>query len=79
VLVLEASGHRRGPAVSVLVLTLAAGYALVLLWPWSREFFALALPTPAIVATAAGGATFVLTALWLADARFAPGKAHRQE
>jgi hypothetical protein len=49
VLVLEASGHRRGPAVSALVLALAAGYALVLLWPWSREFFALAAPTPAIL------------------------------
>jgi P-type E1-E2 ATPase len=76
VLVLEASGRRRGPAVSALVLALAAGYALVLLWPWSREFFALATPSPAILATAAGGSAFVLSALWLADARFAPGRAH---
>jgi cation-transporting P-type ATPase E len=79
VLVLEASGHRRGPAVSALVLALAAGYALVLLWPWLREFFALAAPTPAILATAAGGSAFVLTALWLADPRFAPGRAHEPE
>jgi P-type E1-E2 ATPase len=79
VLVLEASGHRRGPAVSALVLALAAGYALVLLWPWSREFFALAAPAPAILATAAGGSAFVLTALWLADPRFAPGRAHEPE
>jgi P-type E1-E2 ATPase len=79
VLVLEASGSRRGPAVSALVLALAAGYALVVLWPWSREFFALAVPTPAILVTAAAGSVFVLTALWLADARFAPGRAHREE
>jgi hypothetical protein len=79
VLVLEASGERRGPAVSALVLALAAGYVLVLTWPWSREFFALAAPSPTIFATAIGGSAFALTALWLADARFAPGRAHREE
>jgi cation-transporting P-type ATPase E len=79
VLVLEASGQRRGPAVSALVLTLAAGYALVLAWPWSREFFALAAPSPTIIATAVGGSAFALTALWFADARFAPGRAHGEE
>ena len=79
VLVLEASGARRGPAVSALVLALAAGYALVLLWPWSREFFALATPSPEILATAVGGSAFVLAALWLSDARFAPGRAHAAE
>jgi hypothetical protein len=61
------------------VLALTAGYALVLLWPSSREFFALAIPTPAILATAVGGSAFVLSALWLADARFAPGRAHQSE
>jgi hypothetical protein len=65
--------------VSALVLALAAGYALILLWPWAREFFALAAPSPAILATALGGSAFVLTALWLADARFAPGRAHEEE
>ena len=79
VLVLEASGRQRGPAVTGLVLALAAGYALVVLWPWAREFFALATPTPAILATAIGGSAFVLTALWLADARFAPGRAYTGE
>ena len=79
VLVLEASGRRRGPAVSALVLGLAGGYALVLAVPWAREFFALASMTPAILATAVGGTAFVLTALWLADARFAPGRAHGAE
>ena len=76
VLVLEASGRLRGAAVSTLVLALAAGYGLVLAWPWSREFFALVWPSPAMLATAAGGSALVLTGLWLADARFAPGRAH---
>jgi hypothetical protein len=77
--VLEASGRRRGRAVSALVLGLASGYAVVLAVPWAREFFALASMTPVILATAVGGAAFVLTALWLADARFAPGRAHGAE
>ncbi len=46
------------------------------LWPWAREFFALSAMTPVILATALGGSAFVLTVLWLADARFAPGRAH---
>jgi magnesium-transporting ATPase (P-type) len=76
VLVLEAAGRKRGAAVSSLVLALAAGYALVLAWPWSRDFFALAIPSPAMLATAAGGSALVLLGLWLADPRFAPGQAH---
>ena len=76
VLVLEASGRVRGAVVSTLVLALAAGYVLVLLWPVSREFFALVVPTPAMLATAAGASVFVLTVLWIADPRFAPGRAH---
>jgi P-type E1-E2 ATPase len=79
VLVLEASGHRRAPAVSALVLALATAYALILVWPWSREFFALATPTPSILATALVASAFVLTALWFADPRFAPGRAHGEE
>ncbi len=76
VLVLEAAGRRRGTAVSGLVLGLATAYGLVLAWPWTREFFALAVPSPTVLATALGGAAFVLVGLWFADARFAPGKAH---
>ncbi|HET9324090.1 MAG TPA: HAD-IC family P-type ATPase [Gaiellaceae bacterium] len=76
VLVLEASGRLRGAVVSTLVLALAAGYVLVLLWPVSRDFFALVVPTPAMLATAAGASVLVLTALWIADPRFAPGRAH---
>ncbi|HEU4942621.1 MAG TPA: HAD-IC family P-type ATPase, partial [Gaiellaceae bacterium] len=79
VLVLEAAGRLRGAAVSTLVLALAAGYGLVLAWPWSREFFALVWPSPAMLATAAGGSALVLVGLWLADPRFAPGRAHTAE
>ena len=76
VLVLEAAGRKRGAVVSSLVLSLAAGYALVLAWPWAREFFALAPLSPAMLDTAAGGSALVLTGLWLADPRYAPGRAH---
>lgn len=76
VLVLEASGRKRGAAVSTLVLALAAAYVLVLVWPPALDFFALVTPSPAMVATALGGAALVLCGLWLADPRFAPGRAH---
>jgi cation-transporting ATPase E len=79
VLVLEASGRRRGAAVSALVAALAAGYALVLVWGWSQEFFALAPPSAAILASAAGGSALVLLGLWLSDPRFAPGRAHEAD
>ena len=79
VLVLEAAGRKRGAVVSTLVLSLAAAYALVLAWPWAQEFFALAPPSIPMIATALGGATLVLVGLWLADPRFAPGRAHAVE
>ena len=79
VLVLEAAGRKRGAVVSTLVLSLAAAYALVLAWPRAQEFFALASPSIPMIATALGGAALVLVGLWLADPRFAPGRAHAVE
>ena len=79
VLVLEAAGRKRGAVVSTLVLSLAAAYALALAWPRAQEFFALAPPSIPMIATALGGATLVLVGLWLADPRFAPGRAHAVE
>jgi P-type E1-E2 ATPase len=74
ILALEASGRRRGAAVSGLCAVLAAGYFLVLLTPFAREFFELAPPGPVILVTAAAGAAFALTGLWLTDERFVPGR-----
>jgi cation-transporting P-type ATPase E len=76
VLVLEASGRRRGTAVLGLCIGLAAGYMAVLVVPWARDFFALAAPDPAIVATALVGAGLAIAGLWLTDERFAPGRAY---
>jgi cation-transporting ATPase E len=76
VLVLEASGRRRGTAVLALCLTLGAAYVAVLVAPWARDFFALAAPGALIAATALVGAGFAITGLWLTDERFAPGRAY---
>jgi cation-transporting ATPase E len=70
ILVLEASSRLREAAVGALCLALAVVYALVLLFPPTRDFFALAAPTPAIVLTAAVGALLPPAALWLTDERF---------
>jgi magnesium-transporting ATPase (P-type) len=75
ILPLEASGRRRGAAVSTLCAALAVSYFLVLLSPGGRDFFELAVPGPAILAIAAAGAAFALGGLWLTDDRFVPGRA----
>jgi magnesium-transporting ATPase (P-type) len=74
ILALEASGRRRGAAVSVLCGALAIGYFLVLLTPATRHFFELSVPGPVVLMTAAAGAAFALTGLWLTDERFVPGR-----
>ena len=74
ILALEASGRRRGVAVSALCAALAVGYLLVLVTPSTRGFFELAVPGPAILVIAAVGAAFALAGLWLTDERFVPGR-----
>jgi cation-transporting ATPase E len=71
VLVLEASGRKRGPAVVALCAAMAGLYALCLALPAAREFFDLAAPTLAILGGAAGGAAISLCALALSG--FTPG------
>ena len=76
VLVLEATGRRRGSLVFSLCVVLAGVYVSMLTVPAARDFFALAGPSPLVLGTAACGATLALIGLWLSDERFAPGRAH---
>jgi magnesium-transporting ATPase (P-type) len=69
---LEASRGRRRVAVSGLCGLMAVAYAFVLAVPWSRSFFELAVPTPAIVGIALVGAAIAVTGLLLTDDRFRP-------
>jgi cation-transporting P-type ATPase E len=72
VLALEASGRRRGAAVSALVAVLGALYVLALAFPFTRNFYELAAPNPGILVVAAFGAAFAIVSLWLTDDRFVP-------
>jgi magnesium-transporting ATPase (P-type) len=74
ILALEAAGRRRGAAVTALCVVLLALYFLALAVPFSRHFFALAAPTPGMILISAAGAALALTALWLTDERFVPGR-----
>jgi cation-transporting ATPase E len=67
---LEASRGKRRAAVSALCGLMALTYAAVLALDWSRHFFALAVPTPAIVGIALVGAGIAVSGLLLTDDRF---------
>lgn len=69
---LEASRGKRGAAVSALCGLMAFTYAAVLALGWSRHFFALAVPTPAIVGIALVGGAIAVSGLLLTDDRFRP-------
>jgi magnesium-transporting ATPase (P-type) len=73
IVALEAAGRRRGTAVLVLCLVLAAIYVAVLLVPFSRSFFALAEPSLAIGLIAAGGCLISIGGLVLSSDDFIPG------
>ena len=77
IVVLEASGRRRGTAVIALCLALAALYVVVLLVPFARSFFALAQPTLASALIAAGGCLVAIGGLVLSSDKFVPGGASR--
>jgi P-type E1-E2 ATPase len=74
ILVLEASGRIRAAAVTVLCAVLGFCYALVLILPAGRDFFALAKPTVAIVVVAGVGIALAAGGLWLVDPGFLPGR-----
>ena len=72
ILALEASGLRRGAAVSMMCIALAALYVVVLSFPPTRDFFAVSPPGPAVVAIALVGAALSIAFLVLTDERFVP-------
>jgi P-type E1-E2 ATPase len=74
ILALEVAGRVRGAAVSTLCLVLLIGYVLVLLVPFARDFFSLALPGPAILGPALAGAALAIGGLAVLDDRFIPGR-----
>jgi cation-transporting ATPase E len=69
IVALEGTAGRRGQLVAVMCALLATGYALVLAFPFSREFFELARPTLEIVATAVAGAAIAMAGLELMGLR----------
>lgn len=64
ILALEGVGIRRTAAVTSLCAVLTAVYLVVLLIPFTREFFQLDLPGPKGVPVIVGGAGFGLVLLW---------------
>jgi cation-transporting ATPase E len=69
ILALEASGLRRGAAVTTMCVLLALVYLVVLAVPPSRGFFELAVPGPTIWLLSAAGTFLSLALLWAAGIR----------
>jgi magnesium-transporting ATPase (P-type) len=74
IVALEGSGRLRGAAVVTLCLVLAAAYAVVLLLPFARDFFALAAPSLPILLISAGGCAVAIGGLVLSSDEFIPGR-----
>jgi cation-transporting P-type ATPase E len=72
ILALEASGLRRGAAVSLMCAALAALYIVVLAFPPTRDFFAVSPPGVAVIVIALIGAALAIAFLVLTDDRFVP-------
>jgi cation-transporting P-type ATPase E len=72
ILALEASGLRRGAAVSVMCAALGALYIFVLSFPPTRDFFAVSPPGFAVILISLIGAALAITFLVLTDDRFIP-------
>jgi cation-transporting P-type ATPase E len=72
ILALEGAGRVRGTAILVLCAVLLAAYVVILLIPFSRQFFALAVPVPAVLLPALAGAVIAAAGLSAVDDRFIP-------
>jgi cation-transporting ATPase E len=74
ILALEASGRKRGAAVSTLCVLLLGAYLLILLLPFARSFFALAAPGVTVILPALVGSALAIGGLAVIDDRFIPGR-----
>lgn len=74
IVLLEASGRRRGSAVLTLCMLLAAAYVGILLVPGTRSFFALALPTLTMGLIIVAGCAVAVFGLLLTSDSFVPGR-----
>jgi cation-transporting P-type ATPase E len=73
ILALEATSRRRAAGVGALAGAMLLLYALVLVAPGVRSFFALDVPGPGGIFVALAGAGLAVAGLWLTDDRFVPG------
>jgi len=73
ILALEATSRRRATAVGSLVALMIGIYALILVMPAVRGFFALTAPGAGGVVISIAGAALAIAGLWLTDDRFVPG------
>ena len=78
ILALESTTARRGAWVGALCAVLGGLFALVLILPFGRHFYALAVPGPLAWVAVVGGSVLAIGGLILTDNRFIPGWAlHR--
>jgi magnesium-transporting ATPase (P-type) len=76
IVLLEWSSRMRGWLVAGLCAVLLILYFVVFAFQGMREFFEISSLTPAVVLVSLAGAGLSISGLWLADARFVPGRAH---
>jgi len=74
ILALEASGRLRGAAVSTLCAVLGAAYVATIVFPFTRDFFELDVPSVLALLSAVGGSVLAIIGLALTDDRFVPGR-----
>ncbi len=74
ILALEAVGTTRSAVISTLCLSLLGAYVAVLVFPATRDFFALALPGVEGVVASVIGAGVAIAGLASIDDRFVPGR-----
>jgi drug/metabolite transporter (DMT)-like permease len=78
IVVLEATSGRRSAWVGGLCAALLAAYAVVLAFPFTRDFFELVAPGPAAIVAIALGTVLAVAFLVLTDERFLPAPARRR-